>query len=416
MSSYINIFLVFAEGILSFFSPCVIPVIPVYIAYLAGSNNDALEHHNRKKLLINTFCFVLGISFSFFILGLSFSTLGVYFGKHKLLFTRIGGIIIIAFGLFQLGIFDLKFLRREKKFHLDLKNLNVTPFIALLMGFTFSFAWTPCVGPALSSVLILASGAKSHLIGNFLVLIYTTGFALPFLFLGIFTNKALSFLNKHGNFIKYSAKIGGIILVIIGIMTYTGWMNGLSTYLNTPNSSDDVDSSENNSEIIIENDTTNNDSMELPGNKQLPATDFILYDQYGNKHKLSDYKGKVVFLNFWATWCPPCRREIPDIEKLYKKYDENSGEVIILGITNPSSKEYPYNQDVEDVDVVKFLEENNITFPVVFDKTGEVFASYNINSFPTTIMIDKNGNITGYSPGMLTKDIMESIIKETLSN
>jgi cytochrome c-type biogenesis protein len=147
-----------------------------------------------------------------------------------------------------------------------------------------------------------------------------------------------------------------------------------------------------------------------------PAFDFTLTDQYGKEHTLSDYKGKVIFLNFWATWCPPCRGELPDIEELYQEYGKNEGDVIILGVANPVSDAYPNNADVTEDEVLSFLEDKGYTFPVLLDETGGVLSDYYISAFPTTFMIDKQGNIYGYVPGALTKDMMINIINETLKS
>lgn len=461
----ISFFLVFLEGILSFFSPCVIPLIPVYMSYLAG-NANGLEHsgeitYNRTRVFLHTLCFVFGISFAFFVLGMSFTAMGTFFSSKRFLLTRIGGIIIILLGLFQLGVFDFKFLMKERKFHLNLSNKKVNPIIALFMGFTFSFAWTPCVGPALSSVLILASGAKSSSLGYLLVMVYTLGFVIPFLILGIFTTQVLAFLKRNQKILKYTIKAGAILLIIIGIMTFTGWMNGISSYLNSvsqipfvsnqnksettedtnnfnnedfndPQDSLDterdpanggtsgtgVDSKDTSKEETNKNDGDTKDST-LEGTKEskiIPAIDFTLTDQYGNTHTLSDYKGKVVFLNFWATWCPPCKKEMPDIEDLYNSFNENKDDVIILGVANPKNEDYPYNSDEEKEVIIDFLNENGYTFPTVFDETGELLSSYYIRAFPTTFMINKDGNIYGYVPGMLTKDMMKIIIQDTINS
>ena len=140
-------------------------------------------------------------------------------------------------------------------------------------------------------------------------------------------------------------------------------------------------------------------------------------DQYGVEHRLSDYKGKVVFLNFWATWCPPCRKEMPDIQALYHDYNENQGDVIILGVAHPKNESNPNTRELDREGIIKFLEENGYTFPVVFDESaGEVLSQYNISAFPTTFMIDPNGNIYGYAPGMLNKDMMRSIVEDTLNS
>lgn len=427
----IGFFIVFIEGILSFFSPCVIPLIPVYMSYLAGNgkqiNNKGEIIYERKKVFMHTVFFVFGISFAFFILGMSFSTLGNFFQGNKSIFTRIGGIVIIILGLFQVGILDFEFLQREKKFHLDLSKKSVNPLAAFFMGFTFSFAWTPCVGPALSSVLILASSAKSSLTGNMLVVLYAIGFIIPFLLLGLFTTQVLNFLKRHQKLLKYTVKAGGILLIIIGAMTFTGWMNNISGYLSSfdPPSYIENIKDENNSQISKdENTEESSDNIDSEISEEeteektdiTPAMDFTLTDQYGNEHTLSHYKGKVVFLNFWATWCPPCKKEMPHIEELYKEYNENSDDIVILGVVNPKSKEYPRNQDVEKDEIISYLNENDYTFPTVFDNTGEVFSKYHISAFPTTFMIDKEGNIFGYVPGMLTQDMMKNIIQQTIDS
>ncbi len=421
----ISFVLVFLEGVISFFSPCIIPLIPVYMSYLAGNTEDNSAGggpmFSRRKVFFHTVFFVLGISFAFFILGMSFTALGSFFQSKQLIFTRVAGILIIVLGLFQLGVFDFNILNRERKFHLNLNKYKANPIIAFFMGFTFSFAWTPCVGPALSSVLILASSANNSLVGNSLVLLYSLGFIIPFLLLGLFTTQALNFLRKNKKLIKYTVKVGGVILIIMGVMTFTGWMNGISGYLNTFVGNTVTQNNQQQEPINDKPETPNENSGSTSQDKKgesapIPAIDFTLVDQYGKEHTLSDYKGKVVFLNFWATWCPPCKEEMPDIESLYKKYNNNNDEVIFLGVANPKTQ---YNRNTREVDkagVIDFLENNNITFPVVFDETGDIFGEYNIQSLPTTFLIDKEGNIHGYAPGMLTKDIMENVITQTLES
>jgi len=419
----ISFMLVFLEGILSFFSPCVIPLIPVYVSYLAGNTNKDGEEviiYEKRKVLFHTLFFILGISFAFFILGMSFNVIGKFFHGNKILFTRIGGILIIILGLFQLGVFDFPFLQKERKIHLNLSKNNVNFLVAFIMGFTFSFAWTPCVGPALSSVLIMASSAKTGLLGNILILVYALGFVLPFLLLGLFTTQALNFLKEKKILLKYTIKAGGIILIVMGIITFTGWMNGISGYLNSFSTDNQNETGynegveDNKEDAALNNDTNQNQDNSLKAYP--PAYDFILTDQYGNKHTLSDYKGKVVFLNFWASWCGPCQREMPDIEELYQKYNLNQDEVVFLGVANPRSEAYPQNSDEEKGEIMKFLEKNGYTYPTVFDETGEIFMNYYITAFPTTFLINKEGNVLGYIPGMITKDIMENVIEQTLES
>ena len=364
----INYVFVFLEGLLSFLSPCVIPLIPIYMSYLTGNakhvGEDGRITYRRGTVFLHTVFFVMGISFAFFLLGMTVTALGSFFNKNQLLFTRIGGILIIVLGLYQIGFLDFNFLKKERKIRFNIGKRSMNPLVAFVMGFTFSFAWTPCVGPTLSSVLIMASGAKSAWISNLLVLLYAIGFIIPFLLLGLFTTQVLNFIKSKQKFLKYTVKISGALLIIIGIMTFTGWMNGVSKYLNSVSKplgflqeqqiEEETVPDDTVPDDDISDDTVNDEPIEKEQSKSIPednekdvypAMDFTLKDQYGNEHTLSDYKDKVVFLNFWATWCSYCIKEMPDIEKIYAEYGQNQEDVIILGVANPSSDEYPNNAD-----------------------------------------------------------------------
>lgn len=406
LTDNINFILVFLGGIFSFFSPCIIPLLPVYMSYLSGNTAVTDENgnlsYNQKKVFIHTIFFILGISAAFFILGLSFSKLGGFFNSNRVLFTRISGVLILFLGLFQIGLLKNNFMEREHRIGFDSKEIN--PLIAFIIGFTFSFAWTPCIGPVLSTVLIMASGAKTAFMGNMLILVYTLGFVIPFLLLGVFTTKILNFLKTKKSFLKYSIKISGAILIIIGIMTLSGFNLNILAAGQQPQNA--------NADYIAKAEEPAKEAKE----EKLPAYDFELKDQYGNTHKLSDYKGKVVFLNFWATWCPPCREEMPHIEEIYKEYGYNKNDVVILGAASPATAENPSPQDESEEKIKAFLTKNNYTFPVVFDVKGEIFRNYYINAFPTTFMIDREGNIMGYVAGGLSKENMKKIIEMTLNN
>ena len=198
---------IFIQGLVSFFSPCVLPLIPLYIGYLSGgaksTDEDGTIHYKRGKVMLNTLFFVIGISFAFFLLGLGFTAAGRFFTNYQSLFTRIGGIIVILFGLNQLGIFKNSgsgIMGRERRLRFHPDRLAMNPLTALVLGFTFSFAWTPCVGPALASVLIMAASAASSTTGFLLIGVFTLGFVLPFMAVGLFTGTLLDFFQKHHNF------------------------------------------------------------------------------------------------------------------------------------------------------------------------------------------------------------------------
>ena len=396
---------VFAQGLLSFFSPCVLPLLPLYLGYLSGgaAQTDS-EGGKRGRVFFNTLCFVLGVSFAIFLLGMGLSLVGSFFGANRILFARIGGAVMILFGLYQLGVFgDSQFMSAERRLPLRLDKLVMSPWTALLMGFVFSFAWTPCVGPVLSGVLLMAASAASRQTGMLLLGVYTLGFCLPFLALGLFTSELLEKLRAHRSIARYTVKLGGVLLILMGIMMLTGWMNSVTGYLS---------GGETAAVEETEPEVSGQETAEEPAEAEaVAAPDFTLTDQYGVAHTLSDYRGKVVFLNFWATWCPPCRAEMPDIQKLYESYGgAEDAEVVILAVATPG-----VGGEQDEAGVIAFLDENGYTYPVAMDPTGQVLSDYEISAFPTTFMIDASGNVFGYVPGAMSGEIMQSIIDQTIA-
>ena len=235
----------FVQGLLSFFSPCVLPLVPLYLGYLSGgigSGTGAADRGQdtgsvkgeKLRLFLRVLFFTLGISGAFFVLGLGASAAGSFFGEHRMLFARIGGVLIILFGLYQLGVFgSSKVLGGEHRITLRLEKMTMSPVTALIMGFTFSFAWTPCVGPALTSVLLMAGSAQTEALGFLLIGVYTLGFILPFLAAGIFTAQLLGFFRRHMKAVRYTVRIGGVLMILMGALMFTGKMNDITGYLST---------------------------------------------------------------------------------------------------------------------------------------------------------------------------------------
>ncbi len=140
----------------------------------------------------------------------------------------------------------------------------------------------------------------------------------------------------------------------------------------------------------------------------------VLYDQYGKKHNIEEYKGKVVVINFWATWCGYCVQEMPEFEKVYKEFGSNKKDVIILGVAGPKSKENQNNVDVEKDKVISFLKKKNITYPSLMDETGKSFDDYKVRALPMTYVINKDGYLEGFVSGAITADQLRKAVNDTL--
>lgn len=408
LSVSVSLVTVFVQGILSFFSPCVLPLLPLYLGYLSGSMGDAQGAQTSKvKTLVNTLFFVIGISAAFFLLALGMTALGQALHQYQKIIIQVGGILIIAFGLFQLGVFRPMALEQDRRIRFPLQKLAMSPLMALVFGFTFSFAWTPCVGPALASVLLMAGSADTALQGFALIGLYTLGFVLPFLAVALFAGGLLKLFQKHRNVVRYTVKVGGALLVVIGLLMVTGWMDTLSGSLagSDPQPTPTV-------QATAQPEVTDTpEATEAPQESQapIPALDFTLTDQFGNTHTLDQYKGKTILLNFWGTWCGPCRSEMPDLQAVYEDYGNNEKDLVVLGVAAPN-----LGQEGSAEDITAFLEENGYTYPTLMNEDASLFYSYGISSFPTTFMIDKNGNVYGYIMGAQSREVFDDIIQQTM--
>ena len=388
----INFFIVFIEGVLSIFSPCILPILPVYLSMLSNSSIDDMKDSKFKSwtLIRNTIFFTLGISTTFFILGSSISALSSFLTTNKNIIMIIGGIIILIMGLFYLGIIKSNLLSREKRLNVKYKSMSI--LASFVLGFTFSFGWTPCIGPILASVLVMASTSDSIFTANLLILVYTVGFILPFIIVSLFYSKLYDKFDNVKKYMNVIKRIGGIFIIIAGLIMLVNGVKNISNEVTIKN------------ENKIENIQDKNDIDE---ENNIYPIDFTLYDQYANKHTLSDYKGKTVFLNFWATWCPPCREEMPYINELYEEYKNNQDDVVILGVAFPNM-----GREGTEEDIKVFLVNNNYKFPVVFDEGGTMVIEYGINAFPSTFIINKDGYIDKYIPGAMDKETMKKLIDD----
>ncbi|NLY67260.1 MAG: cytochrome c biogenesis protein CcdA [Tissierellia bacterium] len=219
----------FGAGFLSFFSPCILPMIPVYIMYMTGSTMESQINERKLLALRRTLGFVIGFTIIFMIMGTSASFLGRIFIRNRDIFYKLSGILIILFGLNMMGILRLKFLNVERRTKLPKKTTSW--FTSILMGMAFAAGWTPCFGPVLASILMYASASNTVSQGAMLLLIYSIGMAIPFILTALFINRFVKFMERAEKLMIYLPKIGGLIMVIFGLLIYFNKVINISRLL-----------------------------------------------------------------------------------------------------------------------------------------------------------------------------------------
>ena len=225
----ISILLAFSAGLLSFLSPCVLPLVPAYISYLTGSSIEELQKGKTKIFtLYKSFGFVLGFSIIFILMGVSITSLGKLLVVHKDLFRKIGGTLIIIFGLHAIGVYKIKLFYIEKRYLFFDKIKG--PFSSIIMGMAFAAGWTPCIGPILSSILIYAANMDSIGRGVLLLVAYSIGLAVPFILTAFAIDGFAEQFKKFSKYLPIVSIVSGILMIIMGTVIFTNKLAILSQY------------------------------------------------------------------------------------------------------------------------------------------------------------------------------------------
>lgn len=220
----------FAAGILSFFSPCVFPLLPAYITHLTGGNAaNAKGEVNRAVLIVRSLGFVAGFSIIFVIMGASASFLGQFFSQYRQLVEQLAGLLIVIFALQMLGLFQFKFLMMEKRAAGPKNSQSFTG--SVLLGMAFASGWSPCVGLALSSILLLAGSSDTLQQGLVLLTSYSAGLAVPFLLITLILSYSLAIMKKINKQLGKLAVVNGVIMLVLGLLVFSGQMQMISAWL-----------------------------------------------------------------------------------------------------------------------------------------------------------------------------------------
>ncbi len=220
-----------SAGVISFLSPCVLPIVPPYLAYMSGVSLGEIEDDGaaRRKATVSALFFVMGLSTVFLFLGFTASAFGAFFLKNQELFAQISGIVVVAFGLHFLGVFRIPLLDREAR--MDAGEADGSSFGAYVLGLAFAFGWTPCIGPQLGAILSMAASESSVTRGTVLLGIYAAGLGIPFLLAAMFLTRSMKVMNRLKRHMKTIERVMGGLLVLVGIALITGAFTNFSWWL-----------------------------------------------------------------------------------------------------------------------------------------------------------------------------------------
>src|SRR5438034_3507317 len=299
--SFVNIFIAFAGGLLSFLSPCVLPLVPGYISLMSGISIDHLKNVGsgaRRAVIFNSLAFNAGLSVIFLALGGTAGLVGSAIISNPWV-RIIGGLVIIIFGLHLIGLLKIKYLYKDTRQFSNKKPHGMLGSLAL--GIAFAAGWTPCIGPILGGIIGLAATSGGWRSGLLLSAFYSAGLAVPFLLKGLGINQFLGFYSKFRKHLHKVEVVSGVVLIVVGLLVASGY----STLLASSKLAAVLPNAE--AWIKVKPGAAET-SHALAGNNHFePAPNVQFQTLAGKPFSLAELRGQVVLLNFWATWCIPCR-------------------------------------------------------------------------------------------------------------
>jgi len=229
----LTIWVAMGAGMLSFLSPCVLPIFPSFLSFVTGLSFGELsgsvaDPRTRRAIVLNSLCFILGFSLVFMSLGASFSLLGRMLFDYQVILRKVGGALVVLFGLYIAGLLKLPLLTRDVR--LELKDRPAGYLGAFVVGLTFAAGWTPCVGPILGSILVYASTAKTAAMGVLMLGAYSLGLAIPFLLSALALNRFLALFDRFKRLMPAVNMASGLFLVLVGALLMTNYFTLLSAY------------------------------------------------------------------------------------------------------------------------------------------------------------------------------------------
>ena len=392
----INLLIAFAAGILSFLSPCVLPLVPGYVAQISGVSIDNLKAGtgSRRAIILNSLAFNAGLSVIFLLLGTTAGLVGSAIISNPWV-SFIGGLVIIVFGLQLIGLLKIGTLYKDTRFFSNDKPRGMLGSATL--GVAFAAGWTPCIGPILGGIIGLAATSGGWRSGLVLSALYSAGLAVPFLLTGLGINQFLGFYTNFRKHLHKVEVVSGVVLILVGVLV----MSGQSTLLA---SSRFIALIPNLESLFTLRNTKPPEPPPPTANSNFEAAPDIEFKTLdGKPFRLKELQGQVVLLNFWATYCIPCREEIPALNKLQSELEAQGLRIVSATVDDTIEGVQSYQQEV-----VKF------DYPVLVGNS-DAKVKFEQAVLPTTYLIDRQGRIRDKIIGSRDKAGFEAKVKPLLA-
>lgn len=390
----------FAAGLLSFFSPCILPLLPVYIGLLTtDAGNQELGTARRAA---NTVAFVLGISVTFLILGLGAGAIGRALNNSYI--AIVCGIIIFAFGLYLAGFLKIPFLNREKRFNTS--KLDTGTIVgAFLLGLGFSFGWTPCIGPILGSILALAAQQGTAAAGAALTLVYSLGLSIPFLVVTLASNALIGRVRKINKYLPIIQRVGGVLIAIMGL-----WMIFTQVHELSASAPSETTSAANQQAASDESKSESANDAASSSASEVDSWRFIeLEGVDGQTHTFADYEGTPIYIEFWGSWCPNCMDNMEEFQQMAAQHNAE-GDVLVISVAAPG-----HFGEMDEEEFIEWCTEQGYDFPILMDSNIEINKFFNIMGYPSSVFVDDQGKVQLVRTGVVEPDEREGLFKVLVS-
>ncbi len=395
--------LAFLGGLLSCVSVCFLPLIPAYITYLGGRavGQPGVSPRGQQLIVLgNALLFIAGFSTVFVLFGAAAGLLGANLTQYRSVLLKVAGLALIVMGIGMIGA--LPWLMRE--FHVDIAHrLPRTPWASYIVGMAFAVGWTPCVGPILAAILIIAADSATAGQGALLLGAYSAGLAIPLLIAAGLAGQLTRLIRRVYGAGRVLNGIAAVFLISMGLLVFSNRLTLLNSYLPyfTPPLQGLGTSST--SSILAKSDPVTGNGQVQVGK---PAPAFTATDLDGHRVSLADLKGRPVLINFWATWCTPCREELPLIESAYRAYRDQGFTVVAVD----------YKESVGPVR--KFWTDLHLEPPPILDPDGRIADAYGVGlsttGLPVSVFMARDGTVSAFSPWALDPDYLARQLKAIL--